>query len=64
MRKILLISSQKSVHTFVGSMDFWRKHKSSLCILHPRELLPLLQTRRTLEDFPVHLPGNNNQMGW
>lgn len=45
-------------------MDFWKKHKSSLCILHPRELLQPRQTQMTLEDFPVHLPGNNNQMGW
>lgn len=64
MRKILLIPAQKSVYTFVELMDFWKKHKSSLCILHPRELLQPQQTQMTLEDFPVHLPGNNNQTGW
>ena len=45
-------------------MDFLKKHKSNLCILHLRELLQPRQTQMTLGDFPVHLPGNNNQMGW
>ena len=45
-------------------MDFLREHKLGLCILHPRELLQPRQTQMTLEDFLVHLPGNNNQMGW
>lgn len=45
-------------------MDFLKKHKSNLCILHPRELLQPRQTQMTLEDFPVHLLENNNQTGW
>lgn len=64
LSKIFQVFSQKSVYTFVESMDFWKKHKSSLCILHPRELLQPRQTQMILEGFPVHLPGNNNQMGW
>ena len=38
-------------------MDFLKKHKSNLCILHLRELLQPRQTQMTLEDFPAYSGG-------